>query len=511
MTGEQQKALVLELLDSLLKSWWTVVAGVMIGASVSLLVLQYTPEMFEAQAAIRVNVEKLPAAFVQRTVPDDPDLSKLRSKVLSDENLHTVIAEAFPEAKPTPAQEQGLASRISGRVRLSFNKSKGEINVLYRDYKSQRAAQVTNMLAQFFVVENKEQRSESARSIRESLEGLTSDVESELQQLQRELNGLLLAHQHELDTQRVPNEDAIRNLQKELDDHERTIASARRRLAVDEAELSRRGKSTGPVDSDTPGPGAAGAGDPRILQLEHEIDELLRRVTENHPDVQRKRAEIERLKESTEVPKAPSEGAARPERTVEGLGIDVWETRVQATRLEVERLETRGEELRGELARYQGYLANTPITQQKVNDLNNRIQVLEQMHRDNQRKIEAAKSGEQLEKEDIANPFVITTAASPPSQPVSPDRKVFLVAGVGGGLLFFVGPLLARGILAPKIMSEATLRTLSEIPVLVSIPVIATPEVDRRRRAAVRKNFGLSFLAVSVLCGVVALWQANLL
>ncbi len=515
MTAAEQKTLALELLDALLGSWWTVVAGVCIGAAVALVVLRHTPEVFEAQATIAADVDKLPPGLVQRTVSDDLDirLKELRSAVLSDENLHQVIVGEFRE-QSSPEVEASLADRIRSRVGLSFAKLSRTISVTYRDYNPERAADVTDMFANFFVQENKRLRTENATGVRTSLEALTVDVETELEQLKREQSTLLAKHPRELESQRLSNDAAVQALQKQLDDEERSVAAARHKLAVEEADLSRRKLEQG---RGTPAPledvDDVPITDPDITALEGEIEKLLLRVTENHPEVQKKRREIERIRASGRAPTPTAGPQAVPESpgSAEPLGLDIWDTRIEAARLELARLETNTAKVRSELGRYQGYLANTPVIQQQLDTLSNRISVLELPHRENLRKIEAARSGEQLERDDNANPFVVTGYAIAPSKPVSPVRAVFLAVGVAGGLLAFVGTLLARQFLSPKILSEAGLRAMSAAPVLVSIPILPTPEVARRRRRAVRTNFGLSFFSASLLCAVVALWRLNLL
>ena len=69
------------------------------------------------------------------------------------------------------------------------------------------------------------------------------------------------------------------------------------------------------------------------------------------------------------------------------------------------------------------------------------------------------------------------------------------------GCLLFSGPVVARGLLRPVISSEAGFATLSELPVLASIPAADTKQsrsTDRRRLA---KNVTLSMLSCAILVG----------
>src|SRR5262245_1019069 len=112
MNNETQKLLVLELLDTLLGSWWTVVAGVCLGASAAILVVNDTRRTYAATAVIEADVDKLPEEFVRRTVSDDPkpQLPKLRSAVLSPDNMKVVIQQAFG----TPRDDNQFAELAAG-------------------------------------------------------------------------------------------------------------------------------------------------------------------------------------------------------------------------------------------------------------------------------------------------------------------------------------------------------------------------------------------------------------
>ena len=510
MNPEQQKALVFDLIRGLLRSWWTLVAGVCVGASVAIVALYHTEAVFQGHAKIDVDVQKLPPEFVRRTVSDDVEhlLAELKAGVLSPENLHRVIVEAFGE---TPQDEPSLAAHIVSNVNLIFSGMNSSISVMYQDTNPRRAADVTNLLAELFVNENKRIRTETAQDVRKSMEGLSSDVTAELQTVEQALTDLSQRHPHELETQRLANEERVARLRSELEGLRRSIAAGKRRVGVLRASAQHSGTRQ-PTGAPPASAERASESDPRIAQLEAEVQELLRTLTERHPNVIAKLSEIERLKkEEASKPAIPQPEPAVPEEAEPPAGIDPQGMWLRAAELEVERLENEETVVAQEVQRYEGYLANTPRIQKEFDDLTRRHQLLRQMHEENQRKITTAKNAEQLEAEDIGNPFVITGYAAPPSKPVFPDPVMFLGAGIVGGLLLFVGPLLARVLLNPVITSEVGLRTATDAELLVAIPLFPTPATKRLQQRTRRLNLWLSAGAASVLCGVVACWHLNLL
>ncbi len=88
-----------------------------------------------------------------------------------------------------------------------------------------------------------------------------------------------------------------------------------------------------------------------------------------------------------------------------------------------------------------------------------------------------------------------------PQVPYSPQPLLVHALYLALGCLVFLGPLLLRNLLRPVITSEAGFLSLSDLPMLVSIPLIETAEVKRAARWHWFKNIGLSVISGAVLVG----------
>jgi hypothetical protein len=86
-----------------------------------------------------------------------------------------------------------------------------------------------------------------------------------------------------------------------------------------------------------------------------------------------------------------------------------------------------------------------------------------------------------------------------PFRPVRPNQQRILLGGLGLGLLALVGPLLASGLLAPRVASSAGLELLGSTPVLASISVAPTREAQRARQRFLSLNAATSIVGVAVL------------
>ena len=86
-----------------------------------------------------------------------------------------------------------------------------------------------------------------------------------------------------------------------------------------------------------------------------------------------------------------------------------------------------------------------------------------------------------------------------PRLPVYPKPMRFYALGIFAGCLLFVGPLVAGRFLRPVVSSEAGLRSLTDVPVLVTIPRVVTEVTRGQFVRRTLKNVALSTLCVAMV------------
>jgi uncharacterized protein involved in exopolysaccharide biosynthesis len=235
-----------------------------------------------------------------------------------------------------------------------------------------------------------------------------------------------------------------------------------------------------------------------LSRLETELADLLRDYAEVHPDVLAKRREIEalkaRIKLDGDTQQAITEGRTQPEP---GNGQESAE--IAAAMDDIEQLQNEERHIRRDIAEYQRRIAATPGVEQRLADLTRGTEVLQEKYREYDRKLQSAKAAQRIEESRQGALFELRELAVPPLRPVSPNPPMVLVMGIVAGIALFVGPLVGRYLLRPVIFTESALRSLSDVPVLVSIPRIPGPTTDQRVRRRRIKNLTWSVLSVVVL------------
>jgi uncharacterized protein involved in exopolysaccharide biosynthesis len=258
------------------------------------------------------------------------------------------------------------------------------------------------------------------------------------------------------------------------------LDEAKVRLDASSAEQARLvGRREGLVKrlaSMEPAGGLRAAGVVRLAKLRQELTELLTRYRENHPEVIRMRSEIQAT-ESQVAGSAP-EGRAR-----------------SADSEAVQRLKEALAE------------ANASLMSSDHAAAKERYLSLVKWY-------EEARLNENMEQEQQGVQFAILDPAIVPDKPASPNRFRILL----GGLAISVGLALGAIVLAERLDTSFhevdDLREFTRVPVLASIPRIATTKGKRQRRLRLFLGASLAALGLPIVVGIsyfVARWGGSLL
>ncbi len=478
----------LEVADRILRSWWMLVAGVCLGLSGSVAALQYLPRIFEASTTIFVAPQQIPQDFVRSTITDDMSirLASLREAVLSRPYLSKLIERTFgetPDARGLERLIQSMRSRIEVSIienpRGGGERGSGVFRLTYRDTDAQRAADVVNTLADFYINQNVRFRTTQAASTTRTIESLARELLGHLQTREREVAAFRAGHLYETQAHFNANVQFLQGRQQDLVAVDRDLGAA-----VDQLEALRAQEAQSALAAGTEtGPGVVL--DPytmRLAQLRQEYDALRARYYDEHPDVKAKKREVDDFVASG-IP-AGSEGEVSAGMTARPL--TPLQARIETAEREVSRLRAEQARLREEIDTYKRRLENTPRVEQRLAELTEGLQVLRDRYDDYQGKVEEARGSERIEAAQQGERFEVIERAVPPTSPIRPVPLVIYAFGVAVGLVLFVGPPVLRAFFVPTIRSEAGLReVMGGVPVLVSIPKLVTPEIARsilRRR-----------------------------
>jgi uncharacterized protein involved in exopolysaccharide biosynthesis len=498
MQPDVRKILVLELGDALVKSWWTVVAGLCLGLAAGLLALHVIPKQYQAGTRILVAPQQIPQNFVRATVTEDITrrMMILEEAKLTERYKRELIERTFglPE---TEEEFWELVGSVQSRVVVAPEFTEDlhllAFELTYRDADADRAAAVANTITELYIEQHSRLRSSRAKDTTRAIEKRAEDAQKAFEAADKKLSEFAAKHAFETEAQLDSNmlflDTRQRDLNDNLDQQDRTteqLTEVEEDLAQLEATMAE------PLEE-------------QIREAQSKLKDLLARYSEAHPDVARQRRMLDDLlaaaarSESEEREVSPS-ASAEVLRSEEYIALD---DEAQELRHELAALKGDEENLRKEIAKYERRIQAVSRIQPQLTNLTAERDRLWQNYRELEREAGQARDSQFVEESLRGERFEVARWAGVPDKPVAP--KPIPVAGLAviAGCMLFVGPVLARRGLNPLVSSESGLRALSDVPVLVSLPRVITAENRREKSRRFAKNVGLSLVSAAVLVMVV--------
>jgi uncharacterized protein involved in exopolysaccharide biosynthesis len=223
----------------------------------------------------------------------------------------------------------------------------------------------------------------------------------------------------------------------------------------------------------------------------------------DHPDVIRLQAEVKDLEK--QLAAAPPEPApdllnAPPIEADNPAYVQV-QAQINATRNEMAALDTALTKLRAKAAEYQHNIEASPQIEKDYRELTRDYDNARLKYAEIRSKQQEAKTAQDLEADRKGEKFTLIDPPLPPEEPVSPNRKLILVAGLLFSALLSFGVLWLLEKMDTTIRGRSDLFNLTGIPPLALVPHIGTLSEARaaRRRMWLAVGTGAASVCIAVV------------
>jgi polysaccharide chain length determinant protein (PEP-CTERM system associated) len=465
-------------LSILSKRRWLIIVPFCIAVIVGSALTVLLPKRYEAASLILIQPQEVSEKLVQPVVTGaiEARISNISQQILSRDYLEKVIQRLSLSVDPA-FQEIKLEDRIFGmreRIRVDVSQEKGRkqrpadaFSIAYQDKEPQVAMLVANELANIFLEENSRIRGTKASETSEFIGAELDSSRKRLEAIEQELNEFRQKYMGELPEQLNTNLHMLERLNSSLDAKERSLENARLNLVALESELSvRQNALTAGTGTD-----AAPAQLTRLPeelmslpQLKEKLAGLRAAYTDQHPDVVRLKAKIEKME--TEEPQF-----AKRESSAKNLDVGIRASAARQTTVitgNIRNLEADIADLKKEIKEYQRRVEVTPTREIELLTLKRDYDNMKSAYNSLlNRKLEA-EVAVNLEKKQKSEQFQIIEPAALPTAPIFPDpRKLFLITvaaglGLAGGLIFLLE------------MADTSLRKRDDLEDKFGLAILAT-------------------------------------
>ena len=449
------------------------------------------PDQYKASARVYVDTESLLAPLMSGLTIQprvEERLQMVTRTLLSRPNLEEVARRADLDLKArSPHEMEALLDHLREQILLGGGGRQNLYSISYTSENPDEAARVVQSMLDLFVesnLQNSRQDIDASQQFiaqrMEELDGRLSDLNSQIQQFERENPGLLGRGGADAFFQR------LEQARGELEAARLDLLEAERRRDSYRAQL----RGTEPVVLVPPTPAETGNAstaelDARIESLQSELDRLMTRYTDRHPDVVTTEGLIEQLKARRErilesSGSAPGQDwSASPEvsQYLQGIQLSLADAesavaslsaRVDEYRKRVESLEQKVQSIPDAQARHDALLRERERLQQRYDELRQRQ--------------DTAILSEQLQAGPSAVDFRVVDPPFVPSDPIGPNRMLLASGVLGGGLAAGLGMALLLSQIRRPVDSVHDVHNLTDRPLLGCISVAQTPAGRRRQR-----------------------------
>jgi uncharacterized protein involved in exopolysaccharide biosynthesis len=339
-----------------------------------------------------------------------------------------------------------------------------------------------------------------------------------------------LKYYNEMPDQRETNIARLNTLQVQyqgyqnnLQELERTKVLIREQISLREEILAKFSSISADGDS-VPVNEVNLSGSSQIEELQAELDVLLTRYTEKHPDARRLKSMIARLQENVNAQNAETDALANQQNTespvpeseedfqAQDFQLYKMQKQIEEIDHDINKLNEEKDQIQAEIEKYTRWIEAAPVREAEWTDLTRDYEQFSKHYDTLVGKNIVAGSAESLERRQKGSQFKIIDPAHFPEKPFSPNFIMIMLVALGIGLGTGVAIALGFEFLDTSFRDAHDLEKFLDLPVACSIPVIRTDKEKMKQHFKSVAWGSLFALSLTILGGGIAfLWYKGII
>lgn len=526
------------------RKWYFILPALLIPLA-GVIVAKKLPPIYESRSTILIEEQQIPQEFVRSTVTGyaDQHVQILTQQILSRTKLWEIVEQFNLYAKERQKEtKEAILEQM--RKDIAFQTISAEVNdgkrarkgggggggftiafsIAYQGQDPGMVQKVTSTLTNLYLEQNLKFREEQAQTTTKFLEAELNELREKISILGGKISQFKEKHPGTLPEMAQFNLAQVNSLENELKQLDSNIQATENQKIYLEGLLG--ATPAGKAEGES-GPPAAKDPRGRLAVVNEALTSLKARFSENHPDVLRltkEKAQLESLLKSRKV------GNIQSQQRLAQLQAElaVKQAKFSDSHPDVKKLKSEIAQVLLEADKAPDALSDVDLANPaqmnmvaQVQHLNNQVQAMRQLrqqqaeklvlfrqrleqtpkveqeylalqrdyanahakYQEVNNKLLEARISEGMEQHQKGQRFSLVDPASFPEEPVKPNRKQIMLAGLVLGLGLGVALMFGRESVDTSIKSAGELAGLTKTPPLGTIPRIATPfDLARRRR-----------------------------
>lgn len=470
------------------------------------------PDEYEASARVYVDTDSvltpLLSGLAIRT--DDGRRIRMMTNVLfSRENMEKLARMTDMDLRAkTPEEMDALIADLKDRVKLALAGAENIYRISFKDESPDLAKRVVQSMLTIFVESNLGSSRQDQDSAERFLQREIKDYERRLIESERKLKDFQMRNL-DLLSEKGSHYEQLKRAKDELlaASEGLTVARSRRDELQTQLEyLESEGANlpgfqtwvedaaktvTNPLDA-------------KVAEMEAQIEELLIRYTELHPEIIAMRRALARLERERDAQQAQYVAEQRENPTavtrslMENPVYNELRLRLADADAELATHDARIGSLRARIERYQTAVDEVMQIEAEQKQLNRDYDILRGNHSQLTSRMEQARLTREVDTSVDTVRFRTLDPPKVPSEPVGPNRVAMSSTVFGGSLIsgFALAFLLAQ--MRPVFFDRRQLAEVTGVPVIGSINMISTPRQRMRERIS---SLAFTLVLVGLIAG----------
>ncbi len=468
------------------------------------------PDVYRAEARVYVDTQTvlrplLSGLAVQPNIEEE--VAVLTRTLLSKPNLERIARMTDLDIQATTEKEmEALLERLEHQIQIQAGRN-NLYTIAFEDPDPRVARAVVEAVLTLFMESSLGDKRQDSEMAQEFLERQVREYEAKLIAAEDRLKEFKRRH-----VGKMPSEGqdyysrlqaALSQLQKVEVEYEEAV---RRR---DELRRQLEGEvPTFGIMSSPQAPTGRHPLDGRIASLQEQLDNLLLRYTEQHPDVVAIRETLKRLEAQREADlRASMSAGGVPPSIAENPVYQQIKVALGQAEADVAALEVRLKAARKEVQELREAVDTIPEVEAELAQLNRDYGIIKRKYEELVARLESARLSEEAQRSTDTVQFKVVDPPFVPMEPVGPMRPLFmfvvLIGGLGAGTFFAFVMSQVR----PVFDDARILRSVTGYPVFGAISIIRNEETLRRQRIEIGGYLGAMVFLLLVF-GVFLAMQA---
>jgi len=526
----KQRQLVNKYLDLLFRRKIFIIVLLLLSLPIGLGVYLRTPKVYESSSLLSYQQQKISpnklAPDFQSNIRDI--VNTLTQIVTSRTNLEKIINELdlYPEAREKLPIED-VIEIFREKIVITPSNRGNIFTISYSGGQPDKVVRVTNAIAAKFIEENLKYRQERATDTSLYTNQELQTAKKVMDAQENAMRDYKLKNYNEMPGNRQANMARLTSLQGQYQGKQDSIQDLERTLVLIQDQMNNlkilAQRSAGyATDGDT-GISYGSEAFQRLGQLRSNLDALLLKYTEKHPEIVRVRKLIAKLEvevqnegdagnsasatsQTTSAEVQPGRRAQKQDTTYVQTLLQL-ETQYKDIKRNIANIESEKTQILAEIDQVEDWVAAAPIREAEWSSLTREYDQLKKHYDYLVAQNLAAQSMLNLEERQKGSQFKIEDPGRYPGKPIKPDFLKIMIMSVMVGLGLGVGGVLVLDVFDASFRDPETLEPSLGVPLLITIPYIETQaEVKKKKWVLIFKSILLLSGSGLVVALFVLVW-----